>query len=1049
MGRIHIDKTKKKLYYSFFTLAFAGMFLFVVQLTMDNILSANAEGDSASFGYEEEEADLTVDYNMNYGNDLANTTITNAVAEQIGYLPPNYTSSYASRQEDQGTENLCWAYSFTTTVESSINKKKNKTGSDSVELSVKQLDYLLSKNGFSDNNNNVYYKKLESSIGLNRSLKGTGNFVRASIVSSGKHSPVDFGDFSGTNQAVPFSTISNQEGDYLLSDYELVDKFMYHNENEKLNEGDNGASLPIYNRDLVIKHIKKAIIDNGAVAVTTHFNKDNCGYYDAENGNYTYIDKTTRGNSSICGSGHAITLIGWDDTFTYQNGNDNTGAFIVLDSSNASIKQYLGYQGEVLHEHLAYESAIPSFFILKDVEEIEYDNVYDYTDYKGRYVSDGENQPLRYVSQNNITPQNNEFIYEFDTGGSAQDIRKISFFQKIYMGGAYYRVSIINNGVEHPIDNSLVYTLPGQQSIILENPITVNGIFAIKIVARTPNTAVISANPALYLGRYQTSGCVNKNEEELVRCLFDGDDPLIPTIGYDINNTEKKYDYATVYTDSRKFNIRFVDEESRVLQESEMDYNETPVFNGQIPEKESTNEFDYTPSWDPEIVPATSDAEYRLIYTPKQREYTITFLDDKGNSIANQIEYWDDPITPPNAEKSDDVQYIYEFKGWSDGETFYDKNTNLPNVSGNKTYTAIYDTTLKKYIIKFKNYDHSNLPNGEVEVAYGSVPEYNSTPTRQPDKTASAYTFLGWSSDGGNTVIPKDHPRPAVTCEVASDCVKTYEAVFEPTYIEYQITFRNEEGTFSDTKTYHYHEKINIPTAPKKEASGSYEYVFIGWDPSISEGGRVEEDKIYTAKYARSYTIYYMLDGGTNSSNNPTAYTSLDQIIFNAPTKSGYTFVGWYVDEDFSGKKVTGIAKGSTGRITLYAKWEKNTNGGQQGGGDDSDDEEVGTVDPDKKNNGSENTEKNGTTNNKTESNGTTKKTTADIPSTSGTESTTKASETATPKNPNTGNDTNQSGSIQGDFYLGVLSIGAIGFMIYLIKSRRKTKTRTKKYMKF
>lgn len=43
------------------------------------------------------------------------------------------------------------------------------------------------------------------------------------------------------------------------------------------------------------------------------------------------------------------------------------------------------------------------------------------------------------------------------------------------------------------------------------------------------------------------------------------------------------------------------------------------------------------------------------------------------------------------------------------------------------------------------------------------------------------------------------------------------------------------------------------------------------------------------------------------------------------PTKTGYTFAGWYEDPEFSGNPVTDIPTDSTGELTFYAKWTLNT----------------------------------------------------------------------------------------------------------------------------
>jgi uncharacterized repeat protein (TIGR02543 family) len=73
---------------------------------------------------------------------------------------------------------------------------------------------------------------------------------------------------------------------------------------------------------------------------------------------------------------------------------------------------------------------------------------------------------------------------------------------------------------------------------------------------------------------------------------------------------------------------------------------------------------------------------------------------------------------------------------------------------------------------------------------------------------------------------------------------------------------------------------------------------------------------------AISYTIKYVLNGGKNSKDNPDTYKGTDESFkLKSPTKKGYKFDGWYTDKSFDSDKVTKIKKGSTGKITLYAKW--------------------------------------------------------------------------------------------------------------------------------
>jgi len=73
-----------------------------------------------------------------------------------------------------------------------------------------------------------------------------------------------------------------------------------------------------------------------------------------------------------------------------------------------------------------------------------------------------------------------------------------------------------------------------------------------------------------------------------------------------------------------------------------------------------------------------------------------------------------------------------------------------------------------------------------------------------------------------------------------------------------------------------------------------------------------------------NYTISYEnMEGATNHEDNVTSYTieSEDVYLYEA-TKTGYTFGGWFTDEDCTeGNDIVGIEAGSKGNVVVYAKW--------------------------------------------------------------------------------------------------------------------------------
>ena len=143
--------------------------------------------------------------------------------------------------------------------------------------------------------------------------------------------------------------------------------------------------------------------------------------------------------------------------------------------------------------------------------------------------------------------------------------------------------------------------------------------------------------------------------------------------------------------------------------------------------------------------------------------------------------------------------------------------------------------------------------------------------------------------------------------------------------VDFTISYTLDGGTNDANNPADY----TVETATITLADASKDgYTFEGWYSEAAFTNQVTEiatgstgPKEFFAKFSETYNITYTLDGGTNAANNPADYTvETATITLAEASKVGYTFEGWYSDAAFT-NQVTEIATGSTGDISLYAKY--------------------------------------------------------------------------------------------------------------------------------
>jgi len=89
-----------------------------------------------------------------------------------------------------------------------------------------------------------------------------------------------------------------------------------------------------------------------------------------------------------------------------------------------------------------------------------------------------------------------------------------------------------------------------------------------------------------------------------------------------------------------------------------------------------------------------------------------------------------------------------------------------------------------------------------------------------------------------------------------------------------------------------------------------------------SEFGLIPESSGTSLIAGRIYTITYNKNSGTIANESSyTSYTYGTGLTLPTPTRTGYTFGGWYENSGFTGSKVTSISTTATGNKTYYAKW--------------------------------------------------------------------------------------------------------------------------------
>ncbi len=281
-------------------------------------------------------------------------------------------------------------------------------------------------------------------------------------------------------------------------------------------------------------------------------------------------------------------------------------------------------------------------------------------------------------------------------------------------------------------------------------------------------------------------------------------------------------------------------------------------------------------------------------------EYRISYdLQGGVNSVSNPTTY---TIEDENIVLSAPSRAHYVFGGWTEGG----KATSTIDVSRLCDISLVATWTAEKYDI------NCNLNGGSCEDTLVTEYTIESADIALPSLTKKGHVFDGWYDNvafDGESV--NNIPRGSY------GNISLY-AKFS--VVEYTISYDLQGGVnnISNPTKYTIENENIVLSAPSREY-----YAFDGWFENGSKVESVEvarcENVNLVAKWtAIEYTITYDLDGGVCQEKLVANYNvESEDVILPTPSKDGFKFDGWYIDD----KRIEKIEKGSHGDVTILAKW--------------------------------------------------------------------------------------------------------------------------------
>ena len=449
---------------------------------------------------------------------------------------------------------------------------------------------------------------------------------------------------------------------------------------------------------------------------------------------------------------------------------------------------------------------------------------------------------------------------------------------------------------------------------------------------------------------------VVQNEVVLVLSVEEGKIPEAPTsIALPANTAQYSYSFggwmpavvaatepatyvANIVRTVNAYKVTFLNYDQTELWWTNVDYGETPVYEGPAPVRQSTNSYHYEFSgWTPAIVPVTGVATYTADYG-EIAIVSSSSVEESSSSEEPSSSAESSSSEPASSAASDVVvtgdltQTVvkggdFQTVTFSNVQSFAQKTYNMYWLSFEKTGSELVvsqNPNQSTQWLETKLWTETITVNGTDYQIKATVVEPSSSASVESSSSAQTFTVTFVDDDGTTvllaareyaegtaaaSIVKPSNPTKDATAEytytfsawtpnigaVTADV--TYKAKYTATKRKYTITFENGDGTRS-TSTVEYGK---MPTAPAAKLPGNnaqFSYSVVGWTPDIVA---VTGNATYTLEYAATvneYAITFLNYDNTELQKTDVAYGEMPEYAGATPSRPAtaqytYDFTGW------------------------------------------------------------------------------------------------------------------------------------------------------------